>query len=249
MSAVAEGALASVVAGDPADPGVRRRAGAWLTRVFEPGDPALVQWVGVTGQVAAVRALLTGTAPARFAAQAAVRGEDRSLADLLTAARLGARLVVPGDEEWPARSLHGLVVAADRQGGAVERTSALVPPLGLWVRGAARLDELVDRSVAVVGSRASTAYGNHVAAELAADLWARGWTTVSGAATGIDAAAHRGRWPPGERRSRCWPAGSTGPTRRATRRCWSGWSRTAWWSASGHPGRRRWATGSWSATG
>ncbi len=192
MTAVAEGALASVVAGDPADPGVRHRAGAWLTRVFEPGDLALVRWVGSTGPVAAVRALLAGTAPARFAAQAAARGEDRSLADLLAAARLGARLVVPGDDEWPARALHALVVAAGRQDGRAERTSALVPPLGLWVRGRPRLDELTDRSVAVVGSRASTAYGNHVAAELAAGLWSRGWTTVSGAATGIDAAAHRG---------------------------------------------------------
>ncbi|GHE10086.1 DNA protecting protein DprA [Klenkia taihuensis] len=189
---MAEGALASVVAGDPADPGVRQRAGAWLTRVFEPGDPALARWVAATGQVAAVRSLLAGTAPSRFAAQAAARGEDRSLADLLTAARIGARLVVPGDDEWPGRALHDLVVASDRQGGGVERTAALVPPLGLWVRGRPRLDQLSDRSVAVVGSRASTAYGNHVSAELAADLWSRGWTTVSGAATGIDGAAHRG---------------------------------------------------------
>jgi len=192
VSDVAEGALASVVAGDPADPGVRQRAGAWLTRVFEPGDQALVRWVGATGQVAAVRALLAGTGPARFTAQAAARGEDRSVADLLAAARVGARLVVPGDDEWPTRALHALVVAADRQGGAAERTVALAPPLGLWVRGRPRLDEAVERSVALVGSRASTAYGNHVAAELAADLGARGWTTVSGAATGIDAAAHRG---------------------------------------------------------
>jgi DNA processing protein len=57
-----------------------------------------------------------------------------------------------------------------------------VPPLALWVRGAARLDEVVDRSVAVVGSRASTAYGEHVAAELGHQLAERGWTVVSGGA-------------------------------------------------------------------
>jgi DNA processing protein len=62
----------------------------------------------------------------------------------------------------------------------------------LWVRGAQRLDELVDRSVAIVGSRASTAYGEHVAGELAHQLGERGWTVVSGGAFGIDAAAHRG---------------------------------------------------------
>jgi DNA processing protein len=46
--------------------------------------------------------------------------------------------------------------------------------------------------VAVVGARASTAYGEHVAGELGAGLGERGWTVVSGGAFGIDAAAHRG---------------------------------------------------------
>jgi DNA processing protein len=64
--------------------------------------------------------------------------------------------------------------------------------MALWVRGASRLEELVDQSVALVGSRASTAYGEHVAAELAHGLGERSWTTVSGGAYGIDAAAHRG---------------------------------------------------------
>jgi len=43
-----------------------------------------------------------------------------------------------------------------------------------------------------VGTRAATAYGAHVAAELAAGLGSAGVTIVSGAAYGIDAAAHRG---------------------------------------------------------
>ena len=48
------------------------------------------------------------------------------------------------------------------------------------------------RSVSVVGSRAATGYGSHVAGEIAADLAERGWAVVSGGAYGIDAAAHRG---------------------------------------------------------
>nr|WP_166168980.1 DNA-processing protein DprA [Motilibacter aurantiacus] len=94
------------------------------------------------------------------------------------AARAGARLVVPGDREWPP-ALHDL-----RAGR----------PLALWVRGAAGtgLAAAVEHAVAVVGARAATAYGLHVAATLSAQVAARGWTVVSGGAFGIDAAAHRG---------------------------------------------------------
>jgi DNA processing protein len=55
-----------------------------------------------------------------------------------------------------------------------------------------RRDELCGQAVAVVGARASTSYGAHVAAELGAGLADRGCTVVSGAAIGIDGAAHRG---------------------------------------------------------
>nr|WP_231134402.1 DNA-processing protein DprA [Motilibacter deserti] len=94
------------------------------------------------------------------------------------AARAGARLVAPGDAEWPD-SLDDL--------GARR-------PLALWVRGArdGGLAETVERSVAVVGARAATAYGLHVAGTLSGQVAARGWTVVSGGAFGIDAAAHRG---------------------------------------------------------
>ena len=50
----------------------------------------------------------------------------------------------------------------------------------------------MERSVAIVGSRAATAYGNGIAADLAADLVEQGVTLVSGGAFGIDVAAHRG---------------------------------------------------------
>lgn len=44
----------------------------------------------------------------------------------------------------------------------------------------------------MVGARAATAYGKHVATCIAADLAGRGWAIVSGGAYGIDAAAHHG---------------------------------------------------------
>jgi DNA processing protein len=174
-----------------------RRARAWLSRAVEPGSVEMWRFVEREGPVAAATALRAGTAPPRVQALAGARaGEDVSGEDLRRAERCGARLLVPEDGEWPALPLHCLTVAGAREPGSAgrqtDRTQVLVPPLALWVRGNRRLDELVDRSVALVGSRASTAYGEHVAGELAHGLGERGWTTVSGGAFGIDAAAHRG---------------------------------------------------------
>lgn len=150
-----------------------RLARAALSRVVEPGDRgvhALLQQWGPTetlGRIKAGHGRL-----ARFAER--VRRLDRDR-DLATAAKVGARLVIPGDDEWPAR-LDDLDV----------------PPWCLWVRGPADLGAVTRRSVAVVGSRVCTAYGEQFAAELAAEIAGRGWTVVSGAAFGIDGASHRG---------------------------------------------------------
>ena len=93
-----------------------------------------------------------------------------------------SRLVVPGDAEW----LPGIELL----GGLAGPLSA--PPLALWARGALGLGELVDRCcVAVVGARAATTYGCDVAAAIAYELTERGVVIVSGAAYGIDGAAHR----------------------------------------------------------
>ncbi len=174
-----------------------RRARAWLSRAAEPGSVAFWRFVEDAGPVEAVRRLRSGRAPDVVRALVGARaGQDASLEDLLRAERCGARLVVPEDDEWPAGLLHCLALASveepDDPRYHSPRSTALVPPLGLWVRGSARLDELADRSVAVVGARASTAYGEHVAGELGHQLGQRGWTVVSGGAFGIDAAAHRG---------------------------------------------------------
>jgi DNA processing protein len=61
----------------------------------------------------------------------------------------------------------------------------------LWASGPARLDEVSARAAAIVGTRAATAYGEHVAADLAAGLAERDVAVVSGGAYGIDGAAHR----------------------------------------------------------
>jgi DNA processing protein len=66
------------------------------------------------------------------------------------------------------------------------------PPPGLYVRGVAPLDVLARQAVAIVGARACSPYGRHVARMLGRDLAAAGLVVVSGLARGVDGEAHRG---------------------------------------------------------
>ncbi|MGV9268751.1 DNA-processing protein DprA [Kitasatospora sp. NPDC003701] len=163
--------------------GPERRARAALSRLSEPGDAVLGRWLTQLAAVDVVRAIRDGTVPDhpgldadRLAAyRARLAGVD-PVADLERVRSAGGRFIIPGDTEWPSQ--------LDDLGDG--------RPLGLWVVGTGSLRLLALRSVAVVGARACTAYGAHVAGELSAQLAERGWVVVSGAAYGIDASAHRG---------------------------------------------------------
>lgn len=151
------------------------RARVALSRLAEPGDEhlgALVRQLGAEEVFARVRdGSLQSLQVGHY--QARLPRLDVDL-DLAVASRAGVRLLVPSDPEWPP-SLCDL--------GSSE-------PLLLWVSG--HPAAVTHRSVAVVGARACTAYGAHVAGELAAGLADRGWAVLSGGAFGVDAAAHRG---------------------------------------------------------
>ncbi|WP_058235518.1 DNA-processing protein DprA [Devriesea agamarum] len=90
--------------------------------------------------------------------------------------RLGGRVLVPGDEEWPHEAFSVLAESA---------------PHCLWVRGRGHLRRSVGTSLAMVGARASSPYGEDVASSFAAALVRRGVCIISGGAYGIDGAAHR----------------------------------------------------------
>jgi DNA processing protein len=66
------------------------------------------------------------------------------------------------------------------------------PPAGLFLRGSGTGDLLARPAVAVVGARACSGYGSHVARMLGRELAAAGLLVVSGMARGIDGEAHRG---------------------------------------------------------
>ncbi|MFF0155605.1 DNA-processing protein DprA [Micromonospora sp. NPDC005203] len=174
----------------------RRLARVALTWLAEPGTRVVHQLVDRLGPVATLDLLLDGGSPdsrVRTAVAArSVAGDARTVAAeaLDRADRLGARLVTPDDEEWPARVACLSTLRLPDVSRRVDGETA--PPLCFWVRGAWPLGEALDRSVAVVGARAATGYGLHVATELGYGLAERDWTVVSGGAFGIDAAAHRG---------------------------------------------------------
>jgi DNA processing protein len=66
------------------------------------------------------------------------------------------------------------------------------PPSRLYLRGAADPAVLRQPAVAVVGARACSSYGAHVARLLGRELGAAGVLVISGLARGVDAEAHRG---------------------------------------------------------
>lgn len=146
---------------------------AW-SRLIEPGDHRATTLIAEVGAATALRALVERDVEwmRRFVPRLATLDPSRDLAGVQ---RLGGRVVLPTDAEWPS---------------GLEQLAA--PPPCLWVRGPAQLDEVVGRSVAVVGARAATAYGEHVAGDVSCGLGDRQFTVISGLAYGIDGAAHRG---------------------------------------------------------
>ena len=66
------------------------------------------------------------------------------------------------------------------------------PPRALFLRGAGEADVLCRPAVAVVGARACSPYGTHVARMLGREFAAAGLVVISGLARGVDGEAHRG---------------------------------------------------------
>ena len=161
-----------------------------LAQVVEPGSSAVwhaLQAASATDVWDAVRAgepldRLGKRALDGLAARVAAAEPERQLEQLDA---MGGRLVCPGDDEWPdGLDWHPEVMSGD--------VHEMAPPFVLFARGPFRIRSAVGASVAVVGARAATPYGQEVAKELAFGLAEAGVTVVSGGAYGIDAAAHRG---------------------------------------------------------
>lgn len=186
--------LVRAIAGDhlEGDDLRERFARAAWTGIAEPGDRVagiLVASMGATdalesivsrATVQSITQRLDGVLSHDELQQALERWLPRlqsrvALLALTQAARYTVRLLIPGDVAWPA-GLDDLGAHA---------------PLALWLRGNESTLISSSESIALVGARAATGYGEHVAMEASAGLVDRGYTIVSGAAYGIDGMAHR----------------------------------------------------------
>jgi DNA processing protein len=172
-----------------------RLARVALALLVEPGHRDLGLLVRDRGPVGALDRLCAGDGPPALAAAVSARhgGTDpyeQAVAALVRAEGLGARLITPEDGEYPGQ-LAQLAFISEPAGADTIRRDRF-PPQCIWARGPLALAGACERSVAVVGARASTAYGDYAARTLAYDLAEAGWTVISGGAYGIDAAAHRG---------------------------------------------------------
>ena len=162
------------------------RSWAYLSRVAEAPCDELAALIAEVGPLDATDRIRRGeVVPALAQRTEARRDMNCAATDLEMLQRRGGRLITPDDDEWPTLAFAGFggVPVRDKPQGR--------PPLALWAIGPVRLDRIAERSAAIVGTRAATAYGEHVAAELSAGLVERDVAVVSGGAYGIDGAAHR----------------------------------------------------------
>lgn len=169
-----------------------RSAYAYLGAVTERPTAQLWDLIDAVGPVEARERILGGTVDADLAAQTESRRGTVDVPGLFgRAGEVGARLVVPGDPGWPATELAPLDRPRSMRRAGRRGVAAALRPVGLWWRGPADPASVTRRAVAVVGTRAPTAYGRAVTADLSAGLSAEDFTVISGGAFGVDAAAHR----------------------------------------------------------
>lgn len=160
---------------------------AWAV-LIEPGDRVAGSLVQALGPVAALETALGAADAGAVADRAGLRRVEVDDGRKRWQPRAGD---VDGALEWTRRCDVQLLTPEDLDWPVLADDLGPWAPLCLWVRGSIGVMGSQNPSVALVGSRASSSYGEHVATELAAESALAGLTVYSGGAYGIDAAAHR----------------------------------------------------------
>lgn len=184
-------------AGGENDADVLARA-IW-SRVTEPADPVLGALLSVLGPIEALE-WISALARRSTTPSEQIPAGLRSLAPDMRArihravTRWQPRLVDidTGREMRAIANFDGyLVTPSHAQWHPGLMDLGFETPACLWVRGTGNLAQMMNRSVAIVGARAATAYGEEATAQLTTGLGERGFTIISGGAYGIDITAQR----------------------------------------------------------
>ncbi len=166
-------------------PGERDRR-ILLSTATEPGDAVTASLVASLGTEATLRAARGEAVPelapwpaasvTAWREQITPRLDETAIERVLDACeRSDLRIVIPGDADWPT---------------GIDDVAAV--PLALYVRGDASLmARPLSAKAAIVGTTSGTGYGDFLTQQTVADLAAEGFTIVSGASIGIEAAAQR----------------------------------------------------------
>jgi DNA processing protein len=169
---------------------------AWLALALTPGlgPTRIARAVAIAGDAARIfdmpltelESLRIPAKSAQFIADGRARAAAEKEAKLVLDA--GATFITMQDPDYPERLLE-----------------IYDPPAVLWVRGSV---ELLSRpGIAVVGTRAPSAYGAGMAELLSRDLANHRLVIMSGMARGIDTAAHKGALDAGGRTLAVWGTG------------------------------------------
>ena len=174
---------------------------AW-SYLCEPGDALAGLLIEALTSRECLRLLLTQVEPTTLASRLSEAGYLEA-----ASARFPKLVKTLGEgiERWSARLvqvdiLHALLIQGRIGGHILNSESRYWPsrvndlgwsaPRVLWLRGSAEALDF-ERAVSIVGSRASTSYGQEVTHDIVYDLVKRDVTIISGGAYGIDGAAHR----------------------------------------------------------
>ena len=143
-----------------------------LFSAIEPGHTGWSQEIQRVGAVMVLQGLFSGQYNSQSCSKLLGKIEQTNFEMLQTAVAVSdSEFIYPGHALWP------------------EQVDQLAnPPIGLIVKGDPL--QLSQKSIAIVGTREPSAYGQEMAADFATAFVNHGWNVVSGGALGIDTCAH-----------------------------------------------------------
>ena len=175
---------------------------SWST-ICEPGDGFAGLLVSTLGALGALETELQGLSSTQVKERVLQSGIDANEVDsfgafekahLIARERWRPRLYLKLVREaiYGIRKVHGSIITSTSSGWPEQLNDlGFHAPMALWIRGSLVSLEALQKSIAIVGSRGATSYGEQSTDAMVSALVPKGVSVVSGGAYGIDAVAHK----------------------------------------------------------